>query len=87
MRLFCFGVTLFVTNPTVVALSTCMVVSFCGHPISIRVWSNSKHLQAVTNKEGNSASVADNITNLIICAIVSTSPLKEGIETFSERHM
>ena len=80
------GVILLVTATTDVALSTCAGVGCCGQPISIIVWLNPTHLRALINKEANSASAADDITNLIICAIVSTAPLKVGIETFYERH-
>ena len=87
MLFVCFGMILFVTTPTAVVLSTWIGVGFCGHPIYIRVWRNSTHLRAVINKEANSASAAEDITNLIICAIVSTVPLKVGIEKFLERYM
>ena len=85
--LCCLGIILFVTTPTAVALSNCICVGCWGHSISIRVLCDSTHLRVVINKEANHDSAGDDITNLIICAIVSTAPLKAGIGTFSERHM
>ena len=66
MLLVCLGIILFVTTPTAVVLSTCIGIGCCGYPISNAVWRNSKHLQAVINREANSASAADDITNFII---------------------
>ena len=77
-----FEITLFVKTATTVVLSTCIRVGCCGHAISIRIWCNLMHLSAVVNKEANSASADDGITNLIIRGIVSTAPLKEVIVTF-----
>ena len=82
----CLDMMLFVTTPTDVVLSTYIGVRCCGHIVSISVWCNSTYFQAVISKVDNSTSVADDITNLIICAIVRTTPLKAGIGTFSERH-
>ena len=78
---------LFVTTQTVVVLHTCIGVGCCVHPISIRLLSNSTHLRAVTNKEADYASDTNDITNLILCAIDITAPLKTRIGTFSDRYM
>ena len=86
MRFFCLGIMLLVTTPPAAALSTCVGIGCCGHPISIKVWLNYTHLRAAINKDTHSASAADDIKNLIICDVVSTAPLKAGIGTFSERH-
>ena len=83
MILACLSVTLLVTTPTAIALSTWIGVGCCGRTISIRIWINYSHLRAVMNKEANSASAAEKITNLMIYDIVRTVPLKVGTHTFS----
>ena len=70
MLLVCVGTDLFVATPTSVVLHDCTGAGCCDHPISIEVWLNSAHLRAVKNNDDNSASSADDIANLIICAIV-----------------
>ena len=87
MLFVCLGVTLVVTTLTDVVLSTCIGVGCFGYPIPVKVLLNSTHFLAVTNKDANSASAADDMTNLIMCAIVSTAPLKAVIGTLYERHM
>ena len=83
----CLNIILFITTLTAVVLSTCVGVGFCGYLISIVILRNSTHLCAVINKEANSASATDNITNFIIWTIVRIAPLKVGISTFSDRYI
>ena len=84
--LVCLGIMVFVTTPTAVALYTCIGVRCCVHPISIKGWLNYTHLWVIINKDANSTSAADDITNLIICTTVRTDPSKAGIGIFLERH-
>ena len=64
-----------------------MGVLICGHPILMRVcWSETISL-AMVNKPGSSASEADDMTFLMICAIVRNGPLWKGIGASSESMM
>ena len=62
-----------------------MGVLGCGHPISMSVWHSGIIFFAVINSAAISASAANVITVLIICAIVNTDPLSFGFGSFSER--
>ena len=53
----------------------------------MRVWRSGTIYLDVIKSAANSASVAEEITNLIIWAMAITGSLKRGIGSFSERMM
>ena len=65
-------------KPTAVELSVWMGVLGCGHPISINVLRSGIIFLAVMYNAAISASAADAMTVLMICAIVKTDPLRFG---------
>ena len=57
----------------------------CGHFISCKVFLIATISCAVMNIAPNSASEAEDMTNLMIFASVSTGPFHRGMSSFSER--
>ena len=75
------------TTPSAVVLSVWMGVTGCFHPISVNVRRIGTSSFAVTQRAPSSASAADDMTNLMICAIVRTGPFHFGSSTFSDKKM
>ena len=73
-----FLVMLFVTTPCVVLLSVCIGASGCVCPISSRAWLSGMSSLQVIKSAPSQASTADNMTALMILAIVNTAPLLGG---------
>ena len=65
-------------NPTAVELSVCIGDLGCGQPISMSVLRSGIIFLDVMYSAAISASAAEAITNLMICAIVNTGPLSFG---------
>ena len=70
---------LLVTKPYAVVLSFC--TDFCGFvcPISSRAWRSGVHYLQLMKSAPISASAADDMTTLMILAIINTDPLLGGI--------
>ena len=72
---------------TLVELLVWIGILGCGHPIYMRFWHNGTIYLAVTNNPTNSVSDAEDMTYLIISAIVRTGPLWHGTGSFYVRMM
>ena len=83
MDLVLRGIMVSLVTPTAFELSHWMVVLGCGHPISMSAWRSGAISLAMVKRPTISASEADYMTFLIICAIVKTGPLWRGIGTSS----
>ena len=59
-------------TPTAVELSYWMGDLCCGHPISLRAWHSVKLFLAMVKRPSSSALAADDMTFLMICAMVRT---------------
>ena len=71
-------------NPIAVDFSV-WIGDFCfGQPISMSVLHSSIIFLSMMYSSAISASAAESITDLMICAIVNTGPLSFGFGTFSE---
>ena len=75
------------TTPSAVVLLVCISNGGCGQPISMRVLRSAAIFCAVVERAPNSASAADVITNLMICAIVRIAPFHHGNGLSSARKM
>ena len=71
-------------TPTAVVLSHWMGVRDWGHPILARAWRSGIISLAILKRPASSASAADDMTVLMIWAIVRTGPLWAGTSTSSE---
>ena len=80
-----FGCTLVLTTPLAVELSVCMGVWGCGCPISARMFLMCTAYLALMNSATNSASVAEDITTLIICATLWMLPLLGGTSALLDK--
>jgi hypothetical protein len=69
------GIILFVSSVCAVKLSVCMGVQVCGCPISLRVHCMETAILALMNNMPSSASVANDITALIIYNMLSSTAL------------
>ncbi len=74
-------------TPTAFELSVWMGVLGCSQPILMSVWCNGTISLVVRKSAASPASVAEAMTNLIICAMVRTAPLNLGMGSSSERNM
>ena len=70
-----FGCTLLLTTPLAVELSVCIGVGGCGCPISANMFLMCTASLALMKSAPNSASAAEDITALIICATLCMLPL------------
>ena len=61
-----------------------MVDLVCGHPISVRDWHSGTMALEQMKRPAISASAAEDMTFLMICATVSTGPLDVGAGKFSD---
>ena len=66
-------------NPTAVELSVCIGVWGCGQPISMSLLRSGIIFLAVIYSAAISASYADAIIVIMICAIFKTGPLSFGL--------
>ncbi len=73
------GIILLVSSEWTVELLVCMGVRVCGCPISSRVPCMETAVLALMNSTPSSASAVDDITALIVCNMLSTSPLLVGM--------
>ena len=78
------GMVVSLVTPTAGELSHWMGVLGCGHPILMSDWFSGTIYLAMVKRPSSSASEADEMTFLIICAIVRTGLLWRGIGTSSE---
>ena len=81
--LFLHGMIILLVTPTTVELSHCMGVLVCGHSILMRDCLSGTIPLEMVKRPASSALGADNMTFLMICAMVSTGPLCRGIGTSS----
>ena len=87
INLVCLGTMVLFVTPTAVELSVWIRDFVWGRPILMRVWRRGA-IHLVEMKRGDSsASAAEDMTNLIISAMVRTGPLKAGVEVSLERKM
>ena len=84
MELFWRGMMASLVTPTDFELSHWMGVLGCGHPISMSDWRSGTIYLAMVNRPVSSALEEDEMTFLMIFAIVRTGPLWRGIGTSSE---
>jgi hypothetical protein len=75
------GRILLVSSAWAVKLSFWMGVQVCGCPISSSMHCMETAVLALMNNAPSSASAADDITALIICKILSTTPLLMGMSS------
>ena len=87
MHLVLCGMMVSLVTPIDVELSHWMVVLGCDHPIFMSAWRSGTISSDMVKRPASSDSAADDMTFLIICAIVSTGPLWRGIRTSSESMM
>ena len=73
------------TTPAASELSVCRGDFGCGHLISCKVCLVATISSDVMNIAPNSAYEAEDMTNLMIFASVSTGPFHQGMALFSER--
>ena len=85
MALVRLGWMMLVMMPSAVELSIWMGVGGCGCPNSSSRCRSGIASRALMYKAPSSASAAEDITALIICAIMSIAPLFHGMSSFSER--
>ena len=69
------GTMFWLVTPTAVELSVWIGVLGCGHPISMRVWIIGTVSLAVMNSLASSDSAAEDMTYLIIYAMIRIGPL------------
>ena len=79
MAFVLFGVILPFTILSAMALSVCIGVGGCGWPISSRMILINTASRAMMYSPANSASVADDMTCLMMCAMLRTAPLFGGM--------
>ena len=87
MDLVLRGIMVLLVTPTAVELSHCMGFFDCGHPILMSAWLSGTISLVMVKRSASSDSEADDMTFLIICAIVRTGLLWRGIGTSSESMM
>ncbi len=75
------GIILLLSSVWAVKLSVCMGVQVCGRPISLRVRHMETAILVLMNNAPSLVSAADDITALIICEILSTTPLLMGMSS------
>ena len=73
-----FLAILFVTTPSAVVLSVCMVVGGCLCPISSRAWRAGIASRQLMKRAPSLTSAANDMTAFIICATARTAPLFGG---------
>ena len=81
------GMVVSLYTPTAVELSHWMGDLGCGRPISVRDWRSGTIALAKMKRPASSASAAEDMTFLMICATVRTGPLYVGAGTFSDSIM
>ena len=85
MALVAFGRIVLLRIPVAVTLSVYIGVFGCGCPISVRVCWILTALRSLMYSALNSASTADDVTALNICASNNMAPLSGGIGLSLER--
>ena len=75
------------TTPEAVELSVWIGEGGCFQPISINVWQMGTISLAVMYSAHSSASVAEDITNLMIWAIVRIAPFHSGVGSFYDKNI
>ena len=80
-----FGCILPLVTASAIELSVCSGVSGCLCPISSSMILMQTASRAITYKPANSAYVADDITCLMMCAMLRTAPLFCGMVLSLER--
>ena len=85
--LICYAMTVSLQMPTAVELLVWMVFLSCGQPFLMSVWRNGTISLAVRKSAASSVSMAEAMTNLIICAMVRTASLNRLMGSSSERKM
>jgi len=80
-----FGCILSLTTPSAIELSVCNGVHGCLCPIFSSMILMHMASRAMMYSAANSASVVDDITCLIMCAMLSMAPLLTGILALLER--
>ena len=80
-----FGWTFLFTTPSAIELSVWSGVGDCLCPISLRMMRMYTASRATMYSAAKSASVAEDMTCLMICAMLSTAPLLWGTEESAER--
>ena len=85
--LICRFIVVLLVTPTAVELSVWIGDFGCGQPILVRVLRRGTMLFAHMKRPARSASAAEDMTNLIICAMARTGPLSDGTGTSSESMM
>ena len=78
------GMMVLLATPTAIELSHWMGDLVCGHPIYVRDWLSGTIALAQMKRPARSASAAEDMTFLIICAMVRTGPLYVVSGTSSE---
>jgi hypothetical protein len=81
------GIILLVSSAWAVKLSVCMGMQVCGSPISLRVRRMETAVLVLMNNAPSLASMADDITALIICDMLSTAPLLMGMSSVPAMNM
>ena len=87
MHLVLRGNMVLLVTPTAVELSHWMRILGCGHPILMSAWHSGTIYLDMVKRPASSASELDDMTFLIICAIVGNGMLWRGIGKSSESMM
>ena len=87
MDLVLRGMMVLLVTPTAVELLHWTGVLGCGHPILMSACRSGTIYLVMVKRPDSLASEVDDMTFLIICAIVRTGPLWRGIRTSSESIM
>ena len=82
-----FWMMVLLMTPTAVELSVWTGEGGWGQPILIRVWRKGIIYLAVMKRAPSSDSAAEDMTNLMIWAMVRMAPLERGKGSFSDRKM
>ena len=85
MAFILLGWMFLLATPTAVLLSICIGVLGCLCPISCSVFLQGTASRALINIAPSSAFAADDMTALMIWAVLSTAPLLAGSPSFSVR--
>ncbi len=80
-------IILLVSSVWAVELSVCMGVQVCECPISYRVCCIETAILVLMNSSPSLASAVNDITALIICGMVSTTPLLMGMSSLPAMNM
>ena len=85
MALVLCGVMVLLITPSAVVFLVCIGVGGCGCPIAMSSWQAGMDSLQLMQRVPSYTSAADDMTNLMICAMARKAPLLGGSVEFLER--